>query len=115
MIKTDCLYFPLDRPCELHKKKGILCSSCAKYLSANSSAEGKILIIKLGAMGDVLRTTFILQGLKEKYPKSRVTWIVAKGSESILEGNRYIHRIWPFEQDIFKLLTSEKFDIVVNL
>jgi len=115
MIKTDCVNFPLDRPCKAHKSTGIKCSSCRKYRPFNKDGKGKILVIKLGAMGDVLRTTFILEGLKNRYPKCRITWIVAKGSESVLEGNPYIDRIWPFDLGIFKLLVSEKFDTVINL
>ena len=40
----------------------------------------RILIIKLEAVGDVLRTTCILHGLKEKYPKSEITWITCKSA-----------------------------------
>ena len=40
---------------------------------------------------------------------------MAKGSESILEGNPNISRIWTFDPEIFKLLQSEKFSIVINL
>ena len=115
MIKTDCVNFPLDRPCKAHKNTGIKCSACRQYRSFGKDGKGKILVIKLGAMGDVLRTTFILKGLKEKYPRSSITWIVAKGSESILEGNPAISRIWSFDLEIFKRLQSEKFSVVINL
>ena len=115
MIKTDCVYFPLDRPCKAHKATGLKCASCRKYRSFSKDGKGKILVIKLGAMGDVLRTTFILQGLKEKYPGSSITWVVAKGSESILEGNPNIARIWPLDLEIFKRLEFERFSLVINL
>lgn len=38
----------------------------------------RILIVKLAAIGDVLRTTPLLSGLKRAYPQSHITWVVDK-------------------------------------
>jgi heptosyltransferase-2 len=114
-VLTDCLHFPLDRPCQFHKRSGELCR-CENYEALPSvklpASVTKILIIKLDAMGDVLRTTFMLPGLKEKYGNISVTWVVAPVSVEALEGNPLIGRIWPFGKDVFCLIASEKFDIV---
>ncbi len=75
----------------------------------------KILIIKLGSAGDVLRTTAILSGLKERYPDSSITWLIEKSGHELLEGNSNIDRIIVYSRDIAKLLTDEGFDIVVSL
>lgn len=116
MIRTDCSNFPLDRPCRPHKQKGVKCSSCGKYLPVVSPAKtARILIIKIGAMGDVLRTTFLLEGLAEKYKHPDITWIVAPHSAAILEQNPHINRVWSFDCGIFAKITAEKFDICVNL
>jgi len=53
----------------------------------------EILIIKLGAMGDVLRMTSILRPLKEKYEGARIAWVTKKESEKLLEGNPYVDEI----------------------
>ena len=53
-------YTKLLRPCDPHKKDGVKCDSCPYYKPINF----KILIIKLDAVGDVLRTTSILMPLK---------------------------------------------------
>ena len=45
----------------------------------------KILLVKLGALGDVLRTTPLLTALKAKYPASKVHWIVEAGSVTELK------------------------------
>ncbi len=37
----------------------------------------EILILKVGALGDVLRTTSILPGLKARYPGGRIHWVTA--------------------------------------
>ena len=116
MLKTDCVHFPLDRPCGFHKKSGVKCSSCRKYASVNGRGAGtRILIIKIGAMGDVLRTTFLLEGLKQKDPKSEITWIVAPRSAEILSSNPRVDRVWDFDCGVFKKITAESFDVCVNL
>lgn len=38
----------------------------------------KILIVKIGAIGDVLRTTSILKGLKGKYKGAEIDWLTSK-------------------------------------
>jgi heptosyltransferase-2 len=66
-------------------------------------------------MGDVLRTTFLLPGLKEKYPSSTITWIVAPQSVEILQGNPYLSRILPLNEKTFDVLACETFDLSINL
>ncbi|MEK6949691.1 MAG: glycosyltransferase family 9 protein [Nanoarchaeota archaeon] len=56
-----------------------------------------ILIIKLGAIGDVIRTTSILAGLKEKCPGSKIFWAAKKESFDILKSNRLIEKIFEIE------------------
>ena len=53
----------------------------------------KVCIIKFGALGDVVRTTPILQGIKEKFPDSEITWITIPLVKEILEGNPLINKI----------------------
>lgn len=53
----------------------------------------KILIIKLGALGDVLRTRPILKGIKEKHPESEIWWITKPSSREVLEDDILIDKI----------------------
>ena len=115
-LYSDCINFPLDRPCKYQKDNNAICNTCKKYISVNKrSTATKILIIKLGAMGDVLRTTFILEGLKEKYKNSTIDWLVDKKNCEVLTGNEYIDIIIPNDDKIFEFLASNKYDIVINL
>ena len=52
-----------------------------------------ILIIKTGALGDVLRTTVILPGLLKKYPGTLIDWFTSAAAGCILENNPLIDRI----------------------
>ena len=70
----------------------------------------KILIIKLGAKGDVVRTLPILIALKKKYPDSEITWITKKESEDIVKSSPYIKEVY-----FTPINLKEKFDILYNL
>jgi len=74
-----------------------------------------ILVIKLASAGDVLRTTALLSGLKDKYPDSRITWVVEPQSRGLLEGNLNIDNIFVYGEDSVSLLKTEEFDIVISL
>lgn len=109
-FKDDCRYFLPDRPCRYHKELGVVCQ-CELY----QKVEKTILLIKLGAAGDVLRTTGLLQGLKAKYPQSHLTWLVAQGSEEVLKENPFIDRILVFDLAAMAELTMRRFDLLINL
>lgn len=68
-----------------------------------------ILIIKLGAIGDVLRTTSILEGLKGKY-KGEIYWVTKRNAVDILKNNKFIDKIIVFGDKI-----KEEFDLVISL
>lgn len=53
----------------------------------------KIAIIKLGALGDVVRTLPILLGIKEKFPKSEITWITNPNAEQIVQQSQHVSRV----------------------
>ncbi|MEK6928832.1 MAG: glycosyltransferase [Nanoarchaeota archaeon] len=75
----------------------------------------KILIIKTEALGDVLRTTFIMQGLKEKYAKEspEIFWLTDKSALPFFLNNPYIKKTFTLEQKEY--LKNYDFDIVINL
>jgi len=74
-----------------------------------------ILIIKLGAIGDVIRTTSILPGLKAKYKKCNVEWAAKKESFDILKNNNLISRIYIMNYDLKNKLKNKKYDLVISL
>ena len=71
VIHADCKHFRGDVPCRPHKEHGVRCDGCAYY----ERQDVKILIIKLGAAGDVIRTTPLLTKLRETHPHSRIYWM----------------------------------------
>jgi heptosyltransferase II len=72
-----------------------------------------ILIIKLGAIGDVIRTTSILAGLKEKYPDCRIDWITKKASLEVLANNPSIENILLL--DDFNKFQRNSYELIISL
>lgn len=71
-IQYDCRQFKGTVPCKPHKENDVECSlKCEFY----EPTRGNVIIIKLGAMGDVIRTTPLLFRIKEEYPNHRIFWL----------------------------------------
>ncbi|HOX27850.1 MAG TPA: glycosyltransferase family 9 protein, partial [bacterium] len=85
LIRDDCKHYKGSGPC----RAGRLCEGCGEYSPWKESA----LIIKTGAMGDVLRTTSILPALKEKHRDAKVSWLTSLKAEPLLRGNPFIDEI----------------------
>ncbi len=111
-LKRDCRWFKGDIPCVPHKRFGVHCvdeqgQACTYYdpLTAN------ILIIKLGAIGDVLRTTPLLRRLKELHSQARIWWLTH--TPDILP--RVVDVGLAFTPQSVAILHAVQFDIVYNL
>lgn len=111
MIHFDCRYYRGDRPCVFHKEEGVVCRDCPRYLPAGK----KILIIKLDAAGDVLRTTSLLPGLKKRFPESFLTWITRAGSLPLFFNNPLVDRVLPLRIEGLLSILAETFDLSLNL
>jgi ADP-heptose:LPS heptosyltransferase len=106
----DCRHFTGATPCRFHKLDARDCSECADY----ETVVQRILIVKLGAAGDVLRTTCVLPALRAAWPASQITWVTERSAVSLLEGNPLIDRILPRDAATERLLV-ERFDLVLGL
>ncbi len=111
MLKIDCIHFYGDRPCNFHKNDGRKCDDCDEYKPINF----KILIIKLDAIGDVLRTTSILPPLRTKYPDAFITWCTKSNATQLFSNNDFVNEIITIEEDAFFRINAEEYDIVINL
>ena len=109
-IATDCYYFLGDRPCVFHKQSGALCT-CTAYRPISE----RVLVVKLDAMGDVLRTTALLPALARQHPGAALTWITRPEAVPLLQKNPYIHELVPYGPDATVLLGVRTFDRVINL
>lgn len=105
-----CRHFSGQMPCVFNKEKGIKCNNCQYF----STVRERILIIKLGSLGDVLRTTPILWELKKRYKKARIIWLTEERCAEILNNNPLIDEIWDVSFETMLKLQLLKFDYVLN-
>jgi len=131
LVNFDCISFKGYKPCHVNKTYGVFCSSCTLYekdetlmeefppvpepdFSEKPEGFKKIIIIKLDAVGDVLRTTSILPSLREKYVDSSVTWITKEMSFDVLKDNELIDEIY-FDTDDLEHIFNDDYDLAINL
>jgi ADP-heptose:LPS heptosyltransferase len=104
MIQYDCRYFLGHKPCRFRRE----CDGCAHY----SPFGKRILIIKLAAIGDVLRTTPLLRGLRSRDPGCTITWLTELNGIPMLQGIREIDRLLPYAIETVLQMQTEVFDEV---
>jgi ADP-heptose:LPS heptosyltransferase len=113
IVHRDCRNFRGDRPCQPHKDEDVICEGCPRY----DPISKRILIIKLGAIGDVIRTTPLLSPLREKYPNSEITWITL--TPEVVPTRSY-HPDAPdiilqWKWDTMTTVLHSRYDVVINL
>jgi ADP-heptose:LPS heptosyltransferase len=95
----------------------------------------KILIVQPYAIGDVVRATPVIRGLKEKYPGCYLAFLVGEVAAEVVTGNPDLDDVYIFDlkgykekyktrgfgdafkdlYDFVRMLEKQEFDIVVNL
>lgn len=108
LIHTDCRHFRGDIPCWPHKQYGVHCDGCEYYDQITEN----ILIIKLGAAGDVLRTTPILHFLKAEHPHARIWWLTL--SPELVPAS-HVDKILKWSTESLEILSALEFSILFNL
>jgi lipopolysaccharide heptosyltransferase I len=53
----------------------------------------RILIIKLGSIGDVVHTVPALADLKRSFPEAEIDWLVESKARVLLDGNPWLHEV----------------------
>lgn len=85
----------------------------------------KILLIRIGAIGDVVNSTIIHQAIKEQHPDCEIQFMTSDFIGGILKSDPKISKVWSFDMSkkdnikyLFKLgleLRKENFDLIINL
>ena len=104
MIRYDCRHFLGHKPCCFRRE----CDGCPHYAAVGR----RILIIKLAALGDVLRTTPLLRGLRALDPGCQITWLTESNVVPMLQGIREIDRLLPYTHETVLQLEMEDFDSI---
>jgi heptosyltransferase-1 len=89
--------------------------------AAGKPARSRILVVRLGAMGDIVHALPAVASLKHSYPASRVTWVVEPQWTPLLEGNPFVDRLVRMDRRTlgglirtWKALRTEEYDLAVD-
>jgi heptosyltransferase-2 len=130
-IKFDCALYNGYKPC----RYGNECAGCPHYqpldvpagVAAREAAahpqpqpcvdkpDARVLIIKTGAMGDVLRTTSLLHAIKREWPAAHITWVTAENALSLLIANPHVSVLLALTPENAEKIGSQLFDVLINL
>ncbi|NOZ87951.1 MAG: glycosyltransferase family 9 protein [Deltaproteobacteria bacterium] len=70
----------------------------------------KILIVRLGAVGDVIQALPALYALRNEYPRSHIAWVVEEQAAEIVKAQPEVDEVFVFERrklrNLFKLGTA---------
>jgi heptosyltransferase-2 len=107
LIRYDCRHYNGHIPCAPHKRSGVECGSCGDFRRVSK----KVLIIKLGAIGDVIRTTPLLRRIKASDPDAEITWLTYT-PEAV---PAVVERVLSLDVKAVLYLLTTPFDVVYNL
>lgn len=86
---------------------------CAKLDKKNIK---RILIIRLGKIGDVLLTTPLVRNLRKKFPRASITYIVGRNAAPILENNLHINDLVVADKNVFfEIIKRKRYDLAIDL
>ena len=105
-LKTDCRHFRWDRPCAPHKTTGVTCPECTQYDRIGQ----RVAVVKLAAVGDVLRTTALLPAIRARFPGAWITWITAPEARGLFDGNDLVDEVWSMDDARVRV---QEFDAVL--
>jgi heptosyltransferase-1 len=81
----------------------------------------RILVVRLGAMGDVIHALPAVASLKHSFPHSRLSWVTRSRWMPLLQGNPFIDEVIPFDRtvsgvgSVWRNLRAERFELAVDL
>ena len=100
----DCRNFSGYKPCSLNK-------DCSAQCSFYSPVKTGILIVHLGALGAVLRSTSLISSIKRKFPDSYITWVTENMSQALLTNISEIDEVVTTSEEELLSLKARNFDI----
>jgi len=106
-LHLDCRHYLGDRPCRFHRQ----CQDCPHFEPMGP----RVLIVKLGALGDVVRTGCLLPALSAWREPPHVTWLTAPAARPLVERMKGVHRVLPFDAASLAHLELESFDTILSL
>lgn len=81
----------------------------------------RILVIRMGAMGDVIHTLPAVAALRQAFPDCETTWVIDPKWAPLLDGNPHLNRVLLFDRKRLSVMRSavgelrrQQFDLAVD-
>jgi len=81
----------------------------------------RILVVRLGAMGDIVQTLPAVASLKHSMPYSEITWVIESKWRALLADNPYVDKVVLFDRftmaglrSAWRELRRERFDLAID-
>lgn len=81
----------------------------------------RILVVRLGSMGDVIAALPAVASLKHSIPHSKITWVIDPKWSALLDGNPYVDSVVLLDRRVlsslrtaWRELRAERFDLAVD-
>src|ERR1044071_7220662 len=81
------------------------------YKAGTASSGVRILVVRLGAMGDIIHALPAVASLKHSYPGSHLTWVVEPRWQPLLEANPFVDRVVPLRRDSLSGIFESRRDL----
>src|SRR5215831_15503070 len=90
-------------------------------MSADGKSASRILVVRLGAMGDILHALPAVAALKQNHPNAGLSWLVEPQWMPLLEGNPFVDRVIPFRRrtlrgviESIRELRTQSYDLAID-
>lgn len=80
----------------------------------------RILVVRLGAMGDIVHTLPAVATLKHSFPHSQLVWAIERKWAALIEGNPFVDEVFEVERTfagflaLRRRLREKRFDLAVD-
>ena len=104
-----CRFFTGYKPCPVATKHNTTCPSVHCRL-----IKEKLLVIEMGGLGSILRTTVVTKEFKKRHKNTHITFLTNTYGAKALTHSQSVDRVLIYDNNILPLLLVEEFDYLYN-
>lgn len=104
MAMIECRHFTGYKPCTKNR-------TCDKSCPSQDVPRLSLLIVHLGALGAVVRSTSLLRAMKRKFPHAMITWVTDAPAHHLLKSHPAIDRVLTTSEADLLQLGSLEFEV----
>ncbi len=111
MINLHCRHYRGSRPCKFNKSEGAECPTCTRV----AEFKCRVLIVKLDALGDVLRTGSLVPVISQRHPSPFICWLTRPEAVDIVRMIEGVDEVVALDVDGLARISAGGWDYVYSL